>query len=92
MFWDDEKQTVEDSSNEDEERNGGGEKQQQEGDSDDVPLAELLRQEGEPAGTRPAEGETEEEDEEVPEEELEELDKSHRAEWKGERLRIMPEI
>ena len=80
VFQDDEEQTVEESSNEDEEGNGDGEQQQQERDSDNVPLAELLRQEGEPAGARPTKGETEAEDEEVSKEELEELDKVHRAE------------
>ena len=70
---------VEESSDENEDtEEGQQQEQQQEGNSDDVPLAELLRQEGE-ASAEPAKDITEEE---VPEEELERLDEAHRAEMK----------
>ena len=78
---------MEESSKENESR--AIEEQSQEGDSDDVQLAELLRQgrkptqEGEPTGTEPAEGKTEEEDKEIPDEELEELIKAHRADMES---------
>ena len=55
------------------------EEQGQEGDSNDVQGGEPT-QEGGTARTEPAKGETEEEDEEIPDGELEELNKAHRAE------------
>ena len=73
VFRDDEEQMVEESSDD----NGDGKEQQQEGDSDEVPLAELIRWEGK-AAAEATKGMTEEE--EVPEEELESLNQKHKAE------------
>ena len=76
---------MEESSEENEGRAREG--KSQEGDNDDTSLVELLlrqgrepTQEGGPARTEPAKGENEEEDEEIPDKELEELNKAHRAE------------
>ena len=71
VFQNDEEQTVEESFDD----NGDGEEQQQEGDSDEVPLAEVIRWEGK-AAAEPTEGMTEEE---APGEELERLNQAHKA-------------